>query len=148
MKIVISNDHAAIPFKEEILSHLYERDNVEVVDLGASIKSDMEYPDYALETAKKVAAGEFDVGILLCGTGVGMSIAANKVCGIRAVVCSDPYSAKLSRQHNNANILCIGARVVGAELGKTIVDAFINATFEGGRHQLRVEKIMAIEKNR
>ena len=145
MKIVISNDHAAIPFKEEISAHLKTQPNVQVTDFGATEKDGIDYPDYAVKTAKAITAGEFDMGILLCGTGAGMSITANKVHGIRAVVCSDPYTAKLSRQHNNANILCIGARVVGAELAKDIVDAFLSSEFMGGRHQTRVDKIMAVE---
>ncbi|MCL2217054.1 MAG: ribose 5-phosphate isomerase B [Defluviitaleaceae bacterium] len=146
MKIVIGNDHAAIEFKQEIIAHLQSREGLKVVNLGANSKGDMEYPDYAVLVSSKVASGEYDLGILLCGAGIGMSIAANKVRGIRALVCSDPCSAKLSRQHNNANILCLGSRIVGSELAKTIVDAFLDAEFEGGRHKARVDKIMAIEK--
>jgi len=144
MKIIIGSDHAATQFKSEILAHLQSR-GADATNFDDNDKSGMEYPDYAREIAAKIAAGEFDMGILLCGTGAGMSITANKVHGIRAVVCSEPYTARLSREHNDANILCIGARVVGTELAKTIVDAFLDAKFEGGRHQLRVDKIMAIE---
>ena len=145
MKIAIGNDHAAIQFKEEILTHLQSRTGIEATDLGANSKDGQDYPDHALRISTEITSGKYDMGILLCGTGAGMSIAANKVKGIRAVVCSDPYTAKLSREHNDANILCIGARVVGTELAKIIVDAFLDAKFEGGRHQLRVDKIMAIE---
>ena len=145
-KIVIGNDHAAIELKKAILQYLQDKDGVCVEDCGANDSTKADYPDYAWDVCSKVLSGEFDRALLLCGTGAGMCMAANKVQGIRAVVCSDPYTAKLSREHNDANILCIGARVVGSELAKTIVDAFITAEFEGGRHQLRVDKIMAIEK--
>lgn len=140
MKIAIANDHTAAQLKEAVLLLLAER-GAEVKDFG----SFAEYPEGALAAAKSIAAGENDLGILLCGTGAGMCYAANKVRGIRAVVCSEPYTARLSRQHNDAHILCIGARVVGTELAKMIVDAFLNAEFEGGRHQKRVEMFMAFE---
>jgi len=146
MKIAMGNDHAAVQFKDEILSHLRGRSDIEITDLGSNSKDGLEYPDYALRVSTEIAAGAYDMGILLCGTGAGMSIAANKVRGIRAVVCSDPYTARLSREHNNAQVLCLGARVVGVELAKTIVDAFLDANFQGERHQLRVDKIMAIEQ--
>jgi ribose 5-phosphate isomerase B len=107
-----------------------------------------DYPRYASAVAQAIAAGEVDGGILICGTGVGISIAANKHPGIRAVVCSEPYSAQLSRQHNNTNILAFGARVIGLELAKMIVDAWLAAEFEGGRHQGRVDAIGAIEQQR
>ena len=143
MKIVIGNDHVAIELKKDIVAHL--QDNWEVVDLGAS-GPPADYPDYAERISKAIASGEYDLGILLCGTGAGMCIAANKVNGIRAVVCSDPFTARLSREHNNANILCLGARVVGNELAKMIVDEWLSARFEaGGRHQRRVDMIMALE---
>jgi len=145
MKIVVGNDHAAIGLKEAILAHLAKRD-FEVTDLGAVDENANEYPDYALKVSKGVTTGEYDLGILLCGTGAGMCMAANKVNGIRAVVCSDTYTAHLSREHNDANVLCIGARVVGSELAKTILDAFLDAKFQGGRHRHRVDKLMNIEK--
>jgi len=144
MKIVITNDHTSLELKNAIMAHLKEK-NFKVTDLGSQGEKAADYPEYALSAAKGIASGEYDLGIFLCGTGVGMCIAANKVRGIRAVVCSEPYTARLSREHNNAQILCIGARVVGSELAKTIVDAFLEAKFEGGRHQTRVEMFMAFE---
>jgi ribose 5-phosphate isomerase B len=113
----------------------------EVVDMGSNGEKGTDYPVYAKAAAKAIAAGEADLAILLCGTGAGMCIAANKVAGVRAVVCSEPYTARLSREHNNAQVLCIGARVVGAELAKAIVDAFLQGEFEGGRHLARVEML-------
>jgi ribose 5-phosphate isomerase B len=139
VKILITNDHTSIELKTAIIAHLAEK-KISVTDIGANEKG-TDYPVYAFAAAEKIASGEFDLGILLCGTGAGMCIAANKVRGIRAVVCSEPYTARLSREHNNAQILCIGARVVGSELAKLIVDEFLKAEFEGGRHQARVDMI-------
>jgi ribose 5-phosphate isomerase B len=113
--------------------------------MGTDDTSASEYPRYAASVAKAVAGGEYALGVLICGTGAGMCIAANKVKGARAVVCSEPYTAKLAREHNDANILCLGARVVGSELAKMITDAWLTATFEGGRHQTRVDMITALE---
>lgn len=140
----IGNDHAAIELKEIIKKHLETR-GIEVRDFGTNENVSCNYTDYAEVVANAVAKGECERGILICGTGVGISIAANKVNGIRACCCSEPFSAKLSKQHNNSNILCFGARVVGSELAKMIVDAWIDAEFEGGRHQARVDMISAIE---
>jgi len=145
MKIVIGNDHAAIELKSHLLEHLGTKTDIVVTDIGANDRSGADYPEYAYLVAKGVTAGEYDYGLLLCGTGAGMCIAANKVNGIRAVVCSDTYTAHLSREHNDANILCMGARVVGSELAKSILDAFLDAEFKGGRHRQRVEKVMEIE---
>ena len=146
MKIAIGNDHAGILLKREIVGYLAgKEEDMSVTDYGAQDKPGLDYPDYAWEICNKVLNSGYVRGILLCGTGAGMCMAANKVCGIRAVVCSDPYTAQLARAHNDANVLCIGARVVGGELAKLIVDAFIEAPFEGGRHALRVAKIMNIE---
>ncbi len=142
--IAIGCDHAAIPFKEELLAYLKEQ-GPDVMTLGISEGETIDYPDMAAQVAAAVASGEARFGLLLCGTGVGMSIAANKVRGIRAVCCSEPYSAKLSREHNNSNILCMGARVVGPELAKMVLDAWLSAEFLGGRHGTRVDKIMALE---
>ena len=128
---------------KNLLQHLNEK-NFFVSDIGSRGEKE-NYPDYAFAAAEKIIAGEFDFAILLCGTGAGMCISANKVRGIRAVVCSEPYTARLSRQHNNAQILCLGARVVGAELAKEIVDAFLAAEFEGGRHSERVDLIANYE---
>ena len=146
MKIAIGNDHAAIQLKQEIIDHLKSKDGIEISDFGATDNQNLDYPEYAWRVSKAVVDQICDIGILLCGTGVGMSIAANKVRGIRAVVCSDTYSAQLSRTHNDANILCLGARVVGSELAKAIVHTFLEAKFEGGRHQTRVEQITAMER--
>ena len=140
----IGNDHAAIELKEIIKKHLETR-GIEVRDFGTNENVSCNYTDYAEAVANAVAKGECERGILICGTGVGISIAANKVNGIRACCCSEPFSAKLSKQHNNSNVLCFGARVVGSELAKMIVDAWIDAEFEGGRHQTRVDMISAIE---
>lgn len=147
MKIGIGNDHAAVELKNEIVAHLQER-GCEVVNFGTDTHESCNYPEYGEKVGRAVASGEVDLGILICGTGVGISLAANKVEGIRAVVCSEPYSAKLSREHNNTNVLAFGARVVGSEMAKMIVDEWLDAEFLGGRHQTRVDMIMAIEKKR
>ncbi|EAN8365588.1 ribose 5-phosphate isomerase B [Salmonella enterica] len=140
-------DHVGFILKQEIVEHLTQR-GIAVIDKGTWSSQRTDYPHYASAVAQAVAAGEVDGGILICGTGVGISITANKVAGIRAVVCSEPYSAQLSRQHNNTNVLAFGSRVVGGELAKMIVDAWLDATFEGGRHQKRVDAIMAIEQQK
>jgi len=144
MKIALGSDHVAYRFKLDIKSHIQEK-NIDLVDFGSDNEERTSYPLYAEKVCKAVADNEFDLGILFCGTGVGMSIAAYKVDGIRAVVCSEPYSAVLSRQHNDANILCLGARVIGIELAKMIVDQWLAAEFEGGRHQTRLDMIARME---
>ena len=144
MKIAIGNDHVAVSMKEEVIAHLCEK-GYEVVNFGTDSTERTDYPIYGKRVAEAVASGECDFGILICGTGVGISLAANKVHGIRAVVCSEPYSAMLSRQHNNTNILAFGARVIGTATALMIVDAFLGAEFEGGRHERRVEMLTAIE---
>ncbi|MBA8503419.1 ribose 5-phosphate isomerase B [Escherichia fergusonii] len=143
-KIAFGCDHVGFILKEEILTHLAKR-GIEVLDKGTWSGERTDYPRYASAVAQAVVAGEADGGILICGTGVGISITANKFAGIRAVVCSEPYSAQLSRQHNDTNVLAFGSRVVGLELAKMIVDAWLDAKFEGGRHLARVEAIKAIE---
>lgn len=146
MKIGFGSDHAAIELKDALLAHLKEQ-GFECVDYGAydpNVKAD--YPVQGLKVAEAIISGEVDKGVLVCGTGIGISLAANKVPGIRAAVCSEPYSARLTVQHNNANIIAMGARVVGVELGKMIVDEFFHAQFEGGRHENRVNMITDIEK--
>lgn len=143
MKIAIGNDHVAVEAKTQIKEYLIEK-GYEVEDFGAHTPNRCDYPVYGEMVANAVAGGEADLGILICGTGVGISLAANKVRGIRAVVCSEPYSARLSRQHNNTNILAFGARVIGIELAKMIVDQWLTAEFEGGRHQTRIDMIAAI----
>lgn len=145
MTIAVGNDHTALEMKRVIVAYLQEQ-GWQVIDFGTDDSHSADYPLYAERVAVAVADGVYDRGLLLCGTGVGMSLAANKVNGIRAVACSEPYSAKLSRAHNLTNILCLGARVVGVELAKMIVDAWLCADFEGGRHQTRVDMIMDIEK--
>lgn len=144
MKLAIGNDHAALEMKKEIAAHL-ESKGIELVDVGTNSPDSFYYPISGYKAAKLVASGEVDGGIIICGTGVGISLAANKVDGIRCCVCSEPYSAKLSKQHNNTNMLAFGARVVGIETAKMIVDEWLNATFEGGRHQTRVDMIMEIQ---
>jgi ribose 5-phosphate isomerase B len=144
MKIALGSDHGGLSLKEEIIKHL-ESQNIEVKDFGTHTEDSCDYPDYALKVAEEVVAQNFELGILICGTGIGISIAANKVPGIRAALCSDTFSAHATREHNNANILALGARVVGKGLVLDIVDAFINAKFEGDRHQIRIDKITEIE---
>ena len=145
MKIAMGNDHAAVEMKQEIMAYLREK-GYEVLNLGTDSSESCDYPLYGEKVGQAVANGEADLGIAICGTGIGISLAANKVPGIRAAVCSEPYSAKLSRMHNDTNVLCFGARVVGTELAKMIVDEWLSAEFLGGRHQRRVDMIMAIEK--
>ena len=145
IKIAIGNDHTAIHLKNAIKTHLENRGFV-ILDVGTDNTESFDYPIAGFYVARMVANGEADGGILICGTGIGISLAANKVKGIRACVCSEAYSAKLSKQHNDTNILCFGARVVGDEVAKMIVDAWLDAEFEGGRHGIRVGMITQIEK--
>jgi len=141
MKLAIGSDHAAADLRLKIKSHLEER-GIEVIDAGNN-----EYPIMGYRVGKMVANSEADGGVLMCGTGVGISLAANKVKGVRACVCSEPCTARLTKQHNNANIIAFGGRVVGVEMAKSIVDAWLDADFEaGGRHQRRVEMINEIDK--
>lgn len=144
MKLAIGNDHVAVDMKKEIKAYLEEK-GIEVIDVGTNSKERFNYPISGYKVAKMVAAGTVDGGVLICGTGVGISLAANKVKGIRACVCSEPYSAKLSKQHNNTNIIAFGARVIGIETAKMIVDEWLKAEYEGGRHQIRVDMISEIE---
>lgn len=146
-KVAFGCDHVGFLLKAEIAGHLQGR-GIEVIDKGTWSSDRTDYPSYASAVAVAVLRGEVEGGILICGTGVGISIAANKHPGIRAVVCSEPYSAQLSRRHNNTNVLAFGSRVVGLELAKMIVDAWLDAEFEGGRHQTRVAAIDAIESQR
>lgn len=145
MRIGIGNDHTAVSMKNEISDYLRELGH-EVVDYGTDSDASCNYAVYGEKVARAVAAKEVDLGVLICGTGVGISLAANKVKGIRAAVCSESCTARLVRQHNNANILAFGARIVGNETAKEIVKAWLDAKFEGGRHQERVDTIMAIEE--
>ncbi|MCI8809594.1 MAG: ribose 5-phosphate isomerase B [Oscillibacter sp.] len=145
MKIGFGCDHAAVELKTILMEHLKER-GFECVDYGAAAGEKVDYPTKGLAVAEAILKGEVDKGVLLCGTGVGISLAANKVPGIRAAVCSEPFTAKLTVEHNNANIIAMGARVVGSELAKMIVDAFFDAEFQGGRHANRIAMITDIEK--
>lgn len=145
MKIAIGNDHAAVELKQEIKAYLEEMGH-QVVDLGVNSNESCNYPEYGAAVGHAVVDGGADCGVLICGTGVGISIAANKVKGVRAAVCSEPVTARLVKEHNNANIIAFGARIVGSEMAKAIVDAYLGAEFLGGRHQTRVDLIHAIEE--
>lgn len=145
MKIAIGNDHVAVEMKNHITEYLTAKGH-EIVNFGTDSSERCDYPIYGKKVADAVAGGECELGILICGTGIGISLAANKVKGIRAAVCSDPYSARLTRQHNNANIIAFGARVIGEATAEMIVDEFLNAEYEGGRHQTRLDMISAIER--
>lgn len=145
MKIAIGNDHVAVKMKNHIKEYLEDK-GYEIVNVGTDSEERCDYPIYGKEVADLVANGECEVGILICGTGVGISLAANKVKGIRAAVCSEPYTARLSRQHNNANIIAFGARVIGDATAEMIVEEFLNAKYEGGRHQKRIDMISAVER--
>lgn len=143
--IAIGSDHAGYTLKTEIIEQLKQK-NLDILDVGCNGES-CDYPDIAEEVAKNVANGTCEKGILICGTGIGMSIAANKVNGIRAALCSDYFSAKYTRLHNDANILCMGARTIGPGTASEIVDVFLSTEFEGGRHQRRIDKFKDIENN-
>ena len=144
MKLAIGNDHTAVELKNVIASHLKDR-GIEVLDVGTNSTQSFDYPISGYRVGKLVASGDVDGGVLICGTGVGISLAANKVSGVRACVCSEPYTAALSKRHNDANIIAFGARVVGDEMAKLIVDSWIDATYEGGRHQRRVDMLTEIQ---
>lgn len=145
MKIAIASDHGGFELKDSMVEYIKSLGN-EVMDLGTNSADSVDYPDYAKKVCEEIQQGNSDLGILICGTGIGMSLAANKFEGIRAACVSDVYSAKMSRNHNNANVLCIGARVIGDEVAKLIIKTFLENEFEAGRHQRRVDKIMAFEK--
>lgn len=145
MKVAIAADHGGYELKDSMVEYIKSLGN-EVVDLGTNSADSVDYPDYAKKVCEEIQQGNSDLGILICGTGIGMSLAANKFEGIRAACVSDVYSAKMSRNHNNANVLCIGARVIGDEVAKLIIKTFLENEFEAGRHQRRVDKIMAFEK--
>ena len=144
-KIVIANDHAAIDMKFKIKEYL-EGKGYEVINVGTDKSDSVDYPDYAYRACEKIINKEVDLGILICGTGIGMSIAANKVKGIRACACSEALSARLTREHNDANVICFGERVIGIETAKEIVNAFLETEFIGKHHLDRVKKITAIEE--
>ncbi|RDW20539.1 ribose 5-phosphate isomerase B [Oceanobacillus chungangensis] len=144
MKVILTGDHAGMTLRNE-LRDLLEEMGIEYEDTGCSCETSVDYPDYALPAAERVAKGEFDRGIFICGTGIGMSIAANKVNGIRATVVHDIYSAKLTRQHNNTNIITMGERVIGPGLAREIAKTWLETEFEAGRHANRLEKITNYE---
>lgn len=145
MKLAIGSDHGGVHLKEHIKKYLQDK-GYEIEDFGTHGEESVDYPDFAAAVARAVAAGECERGILICGTGIGISIAANKIHGIRAALCGDAFSARMCREHNDANILCMGERVLGVGLAETIVDTYLSAAFQGGRHARRVQKIMDLEK--
>ena len=145
MRIGIGNDHTAVELKDIVKEHL-QASGFEVVDFGVGSGEKCDYPIPGRDVAEAIVEGKIDKGVLICGTGIGISLAANKVPGIRAAVCSEPYSAKMAALHNNAQIIAFGARVVGSEMAKMIVDTFFGTEFEGGRHQNRLDIIGEIEK--
>ncbi len=145
MKIALASDHGGFPLKEAVKAHL-EALGHETVDFGTWSLESCHYPVFGAKAAHAVADGECELGIVVCTTGIGISMAANKVPGARCALCSDCYSAEMTRRHNNANMLALGASVVGTGLALRIVDAFLSASFEGGRHAVRVEMLSAIER--
>jgi ribose 5-phosphate isomerase B len=145
MKVAIASDHGGIMIRKEIIS-LMEELNIEYVDFGCGCSTSVDYPDYAIPVAEKVASGEVDRGILICGTGIGMSIAANKVMGIRCALVHDVFSAKATREHNDTNILAMGERVIGPGLAREISKLWLTTPFEGGRHEKRINKIKLFEE--
>lgn len=145
MKIAVGCDHGGFLLKTEVLAHL-EAKGIECKDFGTFSEESCDYPDIAIKVAEAVASKEYDFGVLVCGTGIGISISANKVPGVRAALCGDVFSAKATRNHNNANILALGQRVTGTGLALEIVEAFFGSEYEGGRHENRICKISAIEK--
>jgi ribose 5-phosphate isomerase B len=145
MKLAIGNDHTTPELKTQMKTHLEKR-GYEITDVSPNDSPPLPYPVSGYRAAKRVADGEAEGAVLLCGTGVGMSLAANKVKGIRACVCSEPFTARLAKEHNNANVIAVGGRVVGLEMAKAIVDAWLDAAYQGGRHTERVEMITKIEE--
>lgn len=146
MRVAIASDHGGVNIRKEIIS-LMEELNIEYVDLGCECSTSVDYPDYAIPVANMVANGEVDRGILICGTGIGMSITANKVQGVRCALVHDLFSAKVTREHNDSNILAMGERVIGPGLARSIAETWLTTPFEGGRHETRVNKISSYEAN-
>lgn len=145
MKLAIASDHGGFSLKQEIIHYLREK-KIEVMDLGNHGQDSVDYPDYAIQVAEMVSKGDADAGILVCGTGIGMCIVANKFRNVRAALVSDEFTARMSREHNNANVLCLGGRVQKPETARELVKIWLETKFEGGRHQRRLEKISEIEK--
>jgi len=144
-KIAIASDHAGLELKEDMKTFLKEK-GVDVLDMGTNGNESVDYPDYGIPVAEKVSRGELNKGILICGTGIGMSIVANKFANVRAALVNDVYSATMAKEHNDANILVIGGRIAGKGLAREMVKVWMEAKFEGGRHQKRLDKIKEIEK--
>lgn len=147
MKIALGNDHGGAVLRQAVIDVLREAGH-EVVDLGTPDQASVDYPDFARPAAQGVASGTYDLAILICGTGQGMAITANKVHGVRAAACAEPYSARMAREHNDANVLCLGGRVVGPGLAQEIVRAFLAGVYAGGRHHRRIQKISDLEAAR
>jgi len=145
MRVIIGSDHAGFELKEELRTYLTEQ-KVEVVDAGTHSEQPVDYPDIGSRVAEKVSRGEFDRGVLICGTGIGMSVVANRFPGVRAALCHDLYTARISREHNDANLLVLGGRLTGKGLAREILKVWLETEFEGGRHQKRLEKIASLEK--
>ena len=144
--IAIGSDHGGFALKQEIMKHLEER-KLEYIDFGTYSSDSCDYPQYGAAVGRAVASGSCECGILICGTGIGISISANKIHGVRAALCGDCFSAEMTRRHNDANIVALGARVVGPGLALKIVDTFLDTEFEGGRHERRVQQMMALEED-
>ena len=147
MKIAIASDHGGYDYKQELIPYI-ESLGHQVLDLGCHGPASVDYPDYGIPCAQAVARGEADRGVVICGTGIGISISANKVPGIRCALCTDPVMARLTRDHNDANMLAMGGRIIGIELAKGIVQVFLSTEFSGGRHKTRIDKIAQYEANR
>ena len=147
MKIAIASDHGGYDYKQELIPYI-ESLGHQVLDLGCHGPASVDYPDYGIPCAQAVARGEADRGVVICGTGIGISISANKVPGIRCALCTDPVMARLTREHNDANMLAMGGRIIGIELAKGIVQVFLSTEFSGGRHKTRIDKIAQDEANR
>ncbi len=145
MKIILASDHAGLDLRQELVAGLRER-GVPFEDVGPTSRESVDYPDFAAKVARAVATGHSTHGVLVCGTGIGMSIVANKYRGVRAALCTTEFEARMGQAHNDANILCMGGRVVGPGLGRAIAEAFVKTAFEGGRHEKRVKKIADAEE--
>lgn len=146
MRVVLASDHAGLQLRAELVEHLKSTGH-DVTDLGPLSPESVDYPDYAAKVSGAVARGEYQLGVLVCGTGIGMSITANKVKGVRAALCSTEFEARMARAHNDANVLCLGQRVVGAGLARAILEGFVSTAFEAGRHQRRVDMIARVERD-
>lgn len=147
MKIILASDHAGLELRQALVDGLRER-GVAFEDVGPTSRESVDYPDFATQVARAVAAGQYTHGVLVCGTGIGMSIVANKYKGVRAALCTTEYEARMARAHNDANVLCLGQRVVGSGVAQAILEAFLATPFAGGRHEQRVQKIREAESER